>query len=152
MCHPPINLKWMSSLNITLITILKIISIFCHSILDPPMAHMMSYVTSGYLFNLTCTSLDYKNFEPYLTSTAKCLVFKTRDMHKPKSNPNCAGDMVLYIAYCLSYTDIDFNNSFYPGILESQWIKLQVSKNEPRIIGNIYMPISYPQANTTIFL
>ena len=65
-------------------------------------------------------------------------------MHKPKPNPNCAGDMVLYIADCLSYTDLDFNNSFYPGILESQWIKLQVSKNEHRIIANIYMPNSHP--------
>ena len=71
----------------------------------------------------------------------------TRDALLPSPNRNCDGGVGIYINEHLTYTKLEFPNSFVPGVFESIWIKVKVNKNDYRIIGNIYRPNSYPKAN-----
>jgi hypothetical protein len=75
------------------------------------------------------------------------LGFCTRDMNLPLPNPNCGGGVGLFIHNKFSYEILKIQSSFIPGVYESIWAKVEVSKGKYKIIGNIYRPHSAPLAD-----
>ena len=75
------------------------------------------------------------------------LEYRTRDMNQPLPNPNCGGVVGLFIDSKFDYEMLNVESSFVPGVYESIWVKVEVSKGKFKIIGNVYRPNSAPLAN-----
>ena len=75
------------------------------------------------------------------------LEYCTRDMNQPIPNPNCGGGVGMFIHNKFSYEVLSLDCSFLPGVYESMWVKIEVSKGKYKIIGNVYRPNSAPLAN-----
>ena len=78
------------------------------------------------------------------------LEYRTRDMDKPLPNPNCGGGVGLFIDKKFSYEILEVESSFTPGVYESIWAKIQISKGKYKIIGNVYRPNTAPLANLAL--
>ena len=75
------------------------------------------------------------------------LEYNTRYMDRPTPNPNCGGGVVLFIDQKFSYEILCPESSFIPGVYESIWAKIEVSKGRFKIIGNVYRPNTAPLAD-----
>ena len=75
------------------------------------------------------------------------LEYCTRDMNEPAPNPNCGGGVGFFIQSKFSYEVLEIKSSFIPGLYESLWVKIEVSKGKYKIIGNVYRPNSAPLAD-----
>ena len=75
------------------------------------------------------------------------LEYCTRDMNQPIPSPNCGGGVGMFIHNKFSYEVLSLDCSFLPGVYESMWVKIEVSKGKYKIIGNVYRPNSAPLAN-----
>ena len=74
------------------------------------------------------------------------IVFKTRDMDVDR-NPNCGGGVGFFVNKDLEFEVLEEESIFVAGVYESLWVKVNMSKNHSRIIGNIYRPNTAPRAN-----
>ena len=74
------------------------------------------------------------------------IVYKTRDMDSDR-NPNCGGGVGFFVNKDLEFDVLEEESIFVAGVYESLWIKVNLSKNHSRIIGNIYRPNTAPRAN-----
>ena len=77
------------------------------------------------------------------------LMYKTRDMNTDP-NPNCGGGVGFYVHNSIEFEILEEESVFLSGIYESLWIKVEVSKGNFKIIGNIYRPNSAPKANLNL--
>ena len=68
-------------------------------------------------------------------------------MNEPLPNPNCGGGVGFFIDSKFSYEILNVESSFIPGVYESIWAKIGVSKGKYKIIGNVYRPNSAPLAD-----
>ena len=68
-------------------------------------------------------------------------------MNKATPNSNCGGGFGLFIDSKFSYEILCPESSFIPGVYESIWAKIEVSKGRFKIIGNIYRPNTAPLAD-----
>ena len=75
------------------------------------------------------------------------LEYCTRDMNQPIPNPNCGGGVGMFIHCKFSYEVLSLDSSVIPGVYESMWVKIEVSKGKHKIIGNVYRPNSAPLAD-----
>ena len=75
------------------------------------------------------------------------LEYCTRDMNQPIPNPNCGGGVGMFIHSKFSYEVLSLDCSVIPGVYESMWVKIEVSKGKHKIIGNVYRPNSAPLAD-----
>ena len=83
----------------------------------------------------------------YSIPTYHKLEYCTRDMNKSTPNPNCGGGVSLFIDKKFSYEILCPESSFIPGVYESIWAKIEVSKGRYKIIGNVYRPNTAPLAD-----
>ena len=83
----------------------------------------------------------------YSIPTYHKLEYCTRDMNKATPNPNCGGGVALFIDQKISYDILCPESSFIPGVYESIWAKIEVSKGRFKIIGNVYRPNTAPHAD-----
>ena len=83
----------------------------------------------------------------YNIPTYHKLEYCTRDMSEPLPNPNCGGGVGLFIDSKFSYEILSVESSFIPGVYESIWVKVEVSKGIYKIIGNVYRPNTAPLAD-----
>ena len=74
------------------------------------------------------------------------IVYKTRDMDSDR-NPNCGGGVGFFVNKDLEFDVLEEESIFVAGVYESLWIKVNLSKNHSKIIGNIYRPNTAPRAN-----
>ena len=74
------------------------------------------------------------------------IVYKTRDM-KRERNPNCGGGVGFFVSKKFEFEVLEEESIFVEGVYESLWIKVEISKNNYKIIGNIYRPNTAPKAN-----
>ena len=53
----------------------------------------------------------------------------------------------MFIHNKFSYEVLNVQSSFIPGVYESMWVRIEVSKGKYKIVGNIYRPNSAPLAD-----
>ena len=75
------------------------------------------------------------------------IIYKTRDKDKER-NPNCGGGVGFFVNKMFDFEILEEESIFVEGVYESLWIKIEVSKNNYKIIGNVYRPNTAPKANT----
>ena len=68
-------------------------------------------------------------------------------MNQPTPNPNCGGGVDMFIQNKFSYEVLSLDSSVIPGVYESMWVQIEVSKGNHKIIGNVYRPNSAPWAD-----
>ena len=74
------------------------------------------------------------------------IIYKTRDMNKERS-PNCGGGVGFFVSKKFDFEVLEEESIFVEGVYESLWIKVEISKNIHKIIGNIYRPNTAPRAS-----
>ena len=74
------------------------------------------------------------------------IIYKTRDMNKER-NPNCGGGVGFFVSNKFEFEVLEEESIFVEGVYESLWIKVEVSRNVFKIIGNIYRPNTAPKAS-----
>ena len=74
------------------------------------------------------------------------IIYKTRDMNKERS-PNCGGGVGFFVSKKFDFEVLEEESIFVEGVYESLWIKVEISRNVYKIIGNIYRPNTAPRAN-----
>ena len=85
----------------------------------------------------------FKTFE--LTGYSN-IIYKTRDMNKER-NPNCGGGVGFFVSNKFEFEVLEEESIFVDGVYESLWVKVEVAKNNFKIIGNIYRPNTAPKAS-----
>ena len=75
------------------------------------------------------------------------LEYISRDMNDQQLNPKCGGGVGLFIKEELNYTILNFANQFQPGVYESIWVSIPLTKTKNIILGNIYRPNTFPKAS-----
>ena len=107
-------------------------------ILDQAKPHVFSVIALQEVWSVS---------REYNIPTYHKLEYCTRDMNDPTPNPNCGGGVGFFIHNKFSYEVLSIESAVIPGIYESMWVKVEVSKGQFKIIGNVYRPNSAPLAD-----
>ena len=62
-------------------------------------------------------------------------------------NPNCGGGVGFFVSNKFEFEVLEEESIFVDGVYESLWVKVEVAKNNFKIIGNIYRPNTAPKAS-----
>ena len=107
-------------------------------ILDQAKPHVFSVIALQEVWSIA---------REYTIPTYHKLEYCTRDMNNLTPNPNCGGGVGMFIHNKFSYEVLSIESAVIPGVYESMWVKVEVSKGQYKIIGNVYRPNSAPLAD-----